>query len=62
MALIVAFVALLGITNYYGLVMIRNRLALVEGMDDLGVVVSDKRGAEKNYSSITSPNRLVSTT
>jgi two-component system NtrC family sensor kinase len=49
MALVLAFVALLGVTNYYSLAMIRNRLALVESMDDLGVAISDMRRAEKNY-------------
>jgi two-component system NtrC family sensor kinase len=49
MALILAFVALLGITNYHSLTMIRNRLALAESMDDLGVSISDMRRSEKNY-------------
>jgi two-component system NtrC family sensor kinase len=48
-ALILIFVALLGITSYRSLVTIRNRLRLVESMDDLGVSISDMRRGEKNY-------------
>jgi len=43
------FIALLGILYYYNLVTIRRRLALVEGMDDLGTAVGEMRRAEKNF-------------
>ena len=48
-ALILAFVLSLGIIYYRSLVTIRNRLTVVENMDDLGVSISDMRRGEKNY-------------
>ncbi len=44
-----AFITLLGSLYYYNLVTIRERLALVEGMDDFGAAVGEMRRAEKNY-------------
>jgi signal transduction histidine kinase len=44
-----AFITLLGSLYYYNLVTIRERLALVEGMDDLGAAVGEMRRAEKNF-------------
>jgi len=44
-----AFMTLLGALYYYNLVTIRARLALVEGMDDLGAAVGEMRRAEKNF-------------
>jgi signal transduction histidine kinase len=44
-----AFVCLLGLLYYENLVTIRQRLALVEGMDDLRAAVGEMRRAEKNF-------------
>jgi two-component system NtrC family sensor kinase len=44
-----AFITLLGLLYYHNLVTIRQRLTLVEGMDDLGAAFGEMRRAEKNY-------------
>jgi signal transduction histidine kinase len=49
MTLLLAFLTVNGIAYYRSLVTIRNRLTLVESIDDLGVAISDIRRAEKNY-------------
>jgi two-component system NtrC family sensor kinase len=49
MTLLLAFVTVNGFAYYRSLVTIRNRLTLVESIDDLGVAISDIRRAEKNY-------------
>ena len=49
MTLLLAFVTVNGLAYYRSLVTIRNRLTLVESIDDLGVAISDIRRAEKNY-------------
>jgi signal transduction histidine kinase len=49
MTLLLAFVTVNGFAYYRSLVTIRNRLTLVESIDDLGVAISDIRRSEKNY-------------
>jgi two-component system NtrC family sensor kinase len=63
MTIVLAFVAFLGFAYYRSLVSMRNRLQLVESIDDLTASVSDMRRAEKNYllyHDITSAKDLTS--
>ena len=49
MTVVLALVASFGLAYYRSLLTVRNRLMLLENIDDLGVAAADMRRAEKNY-------------